>query len=498
VGSETAVTRGAAPWPLGALGLPCREQRPRVAVLGLARSGLAAARLLLERGCLPDLLDLREPEGGAAALRDLAARGARLRIGPHDPAWLGDFDLLIKSPGIPAEAAFVREAARAGVPVVGELELAFLAARGPVIAITGTNGKSTTTAWTGDILRTAGIRAQVAGNIGRAFSEAVLDDPDAVFVVEVSSFQLEDVRTFRPKAGCLLNLTPDHLDRHGSMDWYRDLKLRLFRHQKEDDFAFFGSDEALARYARPRLRSRWGRFVCTDLGEEGSFLRDDDLWLRFGKRELRLLSRSALSIPGPHNLENALAASACAFALGAEVPEIARSLASFRGLPHRLEPVGEIQGVRFVNDSKATNTDSLAVALRSFDRPVILIAGGRDKGQDFRPLRDTVEHATDLVLLIGEATSVLERDWEGVRMQRAASLEEAVEAALRRAGAGQVVLLSPACASFDMFRNYEDRGDRFREIVRRLERRVAGEQEDGEGAGREAGVRGSGEESGDA
>jgi UDP-N-acetylmuramoylalanine--D-glutamate ligase len=450
---------------LAPLGVRPKGSTLRAGVVGLARSGIGAARLLLSRGGEVELMDLRMPEESGNALDALASRGALLRIGPHDPAWLSRLDLLVKSPGVPAAAPFVREARRRGVPVIGELELGFLAARGPVLAITGTNGKSTTTAWAGDCLRAAGVPALVVGNIGRAFCEGVLEDPGATFVCEVSSFQLEDTVTFRPRVACLLNLSPDHLDRHGSMEAYREAKLSMFDRQTEEDLALLGPDEALASLARPRVRGRLARFLLEDRGENGAFVRGEAIWLRLDGREIRLTETRALSLPGPHNLENALAAAAAASDLGADPSAIARSLRSFAGLPHRLEPVGEIGGVRFVNDSKATNTDSLAVALRSFPQPVILIAGGRDKGQDFRPLRSLVERQVRLLVLIGEAADLLERSWSGVASRRASSLEEAVEIAHRSARPGEVVLLSPACASFDMFRNYEDRGDQFRELV---------------------------------
>ncbi len=473
----------AAPWPLGPLGLELRRAgatvpppageapAPRVAVLGLARSGVAAARLLLDRGCRVELLDLVMPVDEEASIRDLEQRGARLRIGPHDPAWLPEFDLLVKSPGVPAGAPFLIEARARGVPVIGELELAFLAAAGLILAITGTNGKSTTTAWAGDMFREAGVPVQVVGNIGRAMSDGVLEDPDAVFVVEVSSFQLEDARTFRPRVACLLNLTPDHLDRHGSLEAYREAKFKIFDRQEEEDLALIGPDEDLAKLAAPRLHARRARFAPADLGADGSFVRDEHLWLRLRGRETRLLPERSLSLPGPHNLENALAAAAGAAELGAEPDAIARSLSTFAGLPHRLEPVGTLDGVRFVNDSKATNTDSLAVALRSFPEPVILIAGGLGKGQDFRPLAPLVRARVGLLILIGRDAEAIGQAWNDVPSIRAGSLEEAVSLGRRNARAGGVVLLSPACASFDMFRNYEDRGDRFRSLVRALQGR---------------------------
>jgi UDP-N-acetylmuramoylalanine--D-glutamate ligase len=467
---------GTAPWPLGPLGLAARSGRPRVGVLGLARSGLGAARLLLGRSCQVDLCDLRLPEEGRGAILACQDLGATLRIGPHDPSWLDQYDLLVKSPGVPAEIPFLVEARRRGLPVIGELELGFLAARGPVLAITGTNGKSTTTAWAGDILREAGLRAQVVGNIGRAFCDGVIEDDSSIFVVEVSSFQLQDVRTFRPRVAVLLNFTPDHLDRHGTLQAYLEAKLALFREQGEDDLALIGPDEELAFRVRPSIRARWARFALRDPGVAGGFVRDGHLWLRRKGEETRLLPVDRVSLPGPHNLENALAAAAATAELGAEADAMVRSLSSFAGLPHRLERVGTIHGIRFVNDSKATNTDSLAVALRAFPEPVVLIAGGRDKEQDFRPLGPLVRERVALLILIGEAAENLERQWNGLSVVRADSLKDAVAIGVRRARPGQVVLLSPACASFDMFRNYEDRGDQFRDLVRRWVDQEGGEE----------------------
>jgi UDP-N-acetylmuramoylalanine--D-glutamate ligase len=419
-----------------------------------------------------ELFDLRPPEEHAPDVRALEAAGAIARFGPHDPAALDGLDLLVKSPGIGADIPFLTAAARRGLAVISELELAFLAVRGPVLAVTGTNGKSTTTAWAGDMLREAGFPTQVVGNIGRPFSEGVRENPDAVFACEVSSFQLEDVRTFRPRAALLLNLTPDHLDRHGSLENYLTAKLRLFDRQGREDLAVVGPDDALALAAARHGLAQRARFARDDRGGDGAFLADGMLVLRRGSEVTPLLPRERLALPGPHNLENALAAALGAAALGASPEAIARSLSSFAGLPHRLEPVGMVRGVRFVNDSKATNTDSLAVALASFDEPVILIAGGRDKGQDFRPLRSQILRGTSLVILIGEGADRMAEHWAGAPVVRAGALEEAVRLGLARARPGQVVLLSPACASFDMFHDYEDRGRCFRAAVAQLREEV--------------------------
>ncbi len=455
-----------APWPFGALGVRPENNPPRVAVLGLARSGLGAARLLIDHDCTVELLDLKTPAGHESQLEELRAAGIPLRIGPHDPAWLRGYDLIVKSPGVPAEIPFLAEARRLGVCVIGELELAFLAAEGPVLAVTGTNGKSTTTAWLGDMLREAGLPVEVVGNIGRSFSDGVRHNAGAFFACEVSSFQLEDIRSFRPAVACLLNLTQDHIDRHGTMEAYREAKLSIFRNQEPGDLSMVGPDDALAEEARTRTRGRWARFGMRDHGVEGAFAAGGALWLRRDGRGIRLAGLDDLALPGPHNAENAMAAAAAAFHAGVDPGALARSLCSFQGLPHRLEFVGEIGGVRFINDSKATNIDSLAVALRSFPGRVVLIAGGLGKEQDFGSVAPLVADRVSLVILIGTDAPVLEAAWgEDVGTRTAGSLEEAVDLAARHAVPGSAVLLSPACASFDMFDDYEARGDSFRAVV---------------------------------
>jgi UDP-N-acetylmuramoylalanine--D-glutamate ligase len=458
----------AAAWPLRALGLPGPRSGPRVAVLGLKRSGLAAARLLLERGCRVDLLDLKPPEAETDRLDELVERRARIRLGPHDPAWLEECDLIVKSPGVDRRIPFLREAGAKGIPVIGELELAWLATRGAVVAITGTNGKSTTTAWVGDMTRRDARPVEVVGNIGRPFSQGVLEHPDATFVVEVSSFQLEDAPTFRPKVAALLNLTPDHLDRHETFEAYRKAKLSIFSRQGSGDAAVLPGEGELAALRPAAPSVRLVRFGTGDPSEDGCHLRGGDLWLRDAGSDVRLLLRERISLPGPHNLANAAAAAATAMAAGVSPGSIAASLAEFPGLPHRLEPVGEIEGVRFVNDSKATNVGSLAVALRSFPGRVVLIAGGRGKGQDFAPLLPLVQKKVAALFLIGDDAKRLRSAWKAVESQVVGNLAEATRRAFAAARPEGVVLLSPGCASFDMFRDFEDRGDQFREQVRAL------------------------------
>ncbi|MCA9726821.1 MAG: UDP-N-acetylmuramoyl-L-alanine--D-glutamate ligase, partial [Candidatus Eisenbacteria bacterium] len=450
------------------LGLRLRHEPPCVAVLGLARSGWAAASLLAARTAARLLLLDRVPgastEERMSGLRR-SAHAVELRAGEHDAQWLDEIDLIIKSPGVDPRAPFVQAAVHAGVPVVGELELGALAARGPIGTISGTNGKSTTTAWTGDMMRRSGVAVQVVGNIGRPICEGVQEDPDAVFVAEVSSFQLEDSSRLHPRVATLLNLSPDHLDRHESFAAYRAAKLRMFQNQTAKDVAVLGDGPEMDELARVVVPARCLRVQMKDRGAEGCVLRDDRIWIRDRGLEVPLQPRARLSLPGRHNLENAMAAAATAHALGATPDAIAASLADFGGLPHRLEHVGTIAGIECINDSKATNVGSLEVALQAFDRPVRLIAGGVPKGQGFAPLATLVAQRTSGVYLIGEAAAQMEREWSTARSIRCPSLEAALDAALEDARVGDRILLSPGCASFDMFRDYEDRGDRFRALV---------------------------------
>lgn len=456
---------------IGRLGIVPGHRPPVAGVVGLARSGKGAALLLASQNVRtilfdrrPDLIDV-DPSW-AATWEKLEPKGSELLLGPHDPGRLPDLDFIVRSPGVDLQLEFLQLAREQGIPIIGELEFAALHAEGPILAITGTNGKSTTTAWACDMVRRSGERAQLAGNIGFALSEAVLEDPKATFVVETSSFQLEDARTFHPRVAALTNLTPDHLDRHADFSAYREAKLRIFANQGRDDAAVLGPDPGLDEIADASLVARRLRVRLEDRGEEGCFLRDDHLWMRAAGLEAPLLARSDLALPGEHNLQNALVAAAVAFAHGVPVKAVRQSLAEFPGLPHRLENVGTVGGVDCINDSKATNVDSLRVALVAFAEPVYLIAGGVPKGQDFAPLADRIAERTQRVYLIGEATEALVRAWgKKAALVRCRDLEDALNRALLAARPGERVLLSPGCASFDMFRDYEDRGNQFRELV---------------------------------
>jgi UDP-N-acetylmuramoylalanine--D-glutamate ligase len=441
-------------------------------VVGAARSGLAAARLLKRHGADVRLADrvFARPEGAALAQRlrrDLVADDCVI----DQPASLEGRDFVVWSPGIPETHPLAATARSRDLPVISELELGYLAAHAPLLCITGTNGKSTTTDLVGALVRAAGREVAVCGNIGRPICDVTETiGPSGLLVVEVSSFQLETVDRLRPFVATWLNLTPDHLERHGDLATYGALKQRLFARQEETDWSVWNADDP-AVMSRRAGRASALTFSRVAAVTEGAYVADGTITLAWRGGTEPLMPARELRIPGAHNLANALAALATVLPLEIGPATLRETLRGYAGLEHRLEPVATVDGVRFVNDSKATNTASLEVALASFDRPVVLIAGGRDKGQDFTPLADLVRRTVRHLVLIGEGAPRIGAAWSGVPVSRAASLAEAVDAGFdvaRRTGGG-TVLLSPACASFDMFTDYEDRGRRFKAEVARLE-----------------------------
>lgn len=438
-----------------------------VLVAGAARSGIAAARLLRRHGADVTLADRRPEIEWPEAARALAGEGVRCAYGREDAALLPGHDLVIWSPGWPLAHPLAEAARSAKLPVLSELELGQLAASAPLICVTGTNGKSTTTDLIGALLRAAGREVAVCGNIGRAVCEVAEQvSPQGLLVVEVSSFQLETVDRLQPHIAVWLNLSPDHLDRHGDLATYGAMKSRLFARQQPEDWAVGNADDP---EVISRLSGEGARLTFSSAGpvSEGAFAEDGEIALAWRGGRERLLARDEVRLPGPHNLANVLAALSAVLPLELAPDTLREVLREYRGLEHRLEPAGEARGVRFVNDSKATNTDSLRVALQSFPEPVVLIAGGLDKSQDFAPLAPLVRERVRHLVLIGQGASTLERAWTGPPTQRAGDLREAVTAAALAAQPDGVVLLSPGCASFDMFRDYEDRGRRFKEEVAR-------------------------------
>jgi len=455
----------------------------RACVLGLGRSGLAAVRLLHRQGALVRAVEERWREELAALWEPLAAQGAELVAGEAGPETLRGCDLLVRSPGVPSGNALLLAAHAAGLEVVSEIELTAremgaVAGTGgapagrALLAITGTNGKSTTTAWAAHLLRRAGVPAVACGNIGHALADAWIEDPARVFVAEISSFQLEDSPTLRPHAAAILNITPDHLDRYPDFAAYGDAKWAVARSQTVEDLLALGP--GLVEEGARRAASRLVECDPEDHGRpEALFVRQGAIHLRADGREVRLLAAGELALPGPHNLLNAMAALALGSALVPDPTALVPGLRDFPGLPHRLEVVGVLGGVRFINDSKATNVDSLRVALESYSEGIVLIAGGRDKAGDFEAIAPLVERRVRRIIAIGEAAARVRRAYPRVASESAPDFTSAIERAYAAADGRGIVLLSPGCASFDMFRNYEHRGEVFRAEVAALIRREA-------------------------
>jgi UDP-N-acetylmuramoylalanine--D-glutamate ligase len=434
-------------------------------VVGLARSGAGAASLLRRHGFAVRAVDAQPRERVAAAAR-MEREGVECVFGPPDPALLDGMELVVVSPGVSPSNPLVAGARRRGLPVLSELEVAARFLNGPMLAVTGTNGKTTTTTWLAHLLVAAGRSVHLAGNVGTALSEGADKlTPETFAVLEVSSFQLEWIERFRPDSASLLNLTPDHLDRYPSMAEYGAAKARVFENQRPRDVAVLNAADPGSMEFAPRVRGTLALFDSRGPVRHGAGVHAGALTLFREGVAIPVLPVERLALPGPHNLENALAALAMTLPWELDPARLAHGLSDFPALPHRLEPCGEVAGVRFVNDSKATNVNSLEMALRSFPVPVHLIAGGRDKHGDFESVAHLVNARVRTLLLIGEASERIARAYPGVTAVRCASLREAMQEGLGRAAPGEVVLLSPGCASFDMFRDFEDRGDQFRAAV---------------------------------
>jgi len=443
----------------------------RVLVLGLARSGLSAMRLLTDVGAdvlgMDENVSIEVPEG---------LSGADVVLGEFDTALLKDCDEIVISPGVPLSHDFVQEALAKGIPVISEIELGYRFCEAKIVALTGTNGKSTTVNMINAVLREAGFESMAAGNVGLPFTSVVSRlDGRGVFVLEISSFQLETIIRFRADVAGILNLTPDHLDRYDSLDSYYRAKLRIIENSGTDDFFFFFSASSILSDAATGFAGTSVSFSTSGKVENGAYLDGETLVIAKGEKVTPVMEVGELKVVGLHNVENALAAIAAAGAVGAS-PEACRSaLSKFEGLPHRMEMVATINGVSYYNDSKATNLEATLMSLKGIDSSVVLIAGGRDKGGDFGKLRKEADRLK-AVITIGEAAPLIEEALEKVvPTARSETMQEAVEMASRIADPGQIVLLSPACASFDMFENFEHRGDVFKECVLNLKRERDGE-----------------------
>lgn len=436
-------------------------------VVGLAKSGVAASLFLRERGAEVVATDAKaESELDVAGLKE---HGVIIRAGEAGPAVEG-FDLIVTSPGVPVNAPVLERARRHGIEVIGEIELASRFLQGKIIAITGSNGKTTTTALVGDVIRKGGKRAVVGGNIGTpAISLVPQTTPETFVVLEVSSFQLETIAKFRPHIAVVLNITPDHLDRHGSMEAYVAAKARIFENQSVSDFAVLNYDDPTCREMAQKLDAPvvcW--FSRTSEIERGAFVREQRILWRDAQGEREIMPVSDIPLKGAHNLENVLAAVAASVLAGCEIAGIARGVREFKAVEHRLEFVANIGGVQYFNDSKATNVDATIKALESFPANIHLILGGKDKGSDYTVLLPLVRERVKRVYTIGAAAEKIESHLRGTDVVRAGTLPEAVRLASANASPGDVVVLAPACASFDQFQNYEHRGRTFKELVRAL------------------------------
>ena len=442
----------------------------RVLVVGLARTGVVTALFSAGYGATVTATDERPETELQETAAKLRSAGVTLELGGHRAESFLEQDLIVVSPGVPAKLPELELARAGGTPVWSEIELAWRFLRGKLIAITGSNGKTTTTSLVAHILQTAGIPTLIGGNIGTPLLALVENSMDTtVTVAEISSFQLETIEKFRPEIGVLLNLTPDHLDRHASFDEYAQAKMRMFENQLERDIAILNADDPeITRRMPTKPHIFW--FSRQKRVAAGAFLRDEHIFFRNEGSEVALARRDEISLRGEHNVENVLAAGTAAYLAGADPAAIASGIKTFKGVEHRLEFVAEVSGVQFYNDSKATNVDAAVKAIEAFPGPLIVILGGKDKGSPYTPLRELLRERARLAILIGAAADKIAKDLgDAVPFERVGTLDRAVHLAMQTAQPGDTVLLAPACSSFDQFENYEHRGRTFKELVTSLE-----------------------------
>ena len=436
----------------------------RITVIGLGKSGLSAAKLLFDKGAEVTVTDVRGKENLEDAIDKLGSGKVKLKLGNDGRRATEDAEMIVISPGVPQDALAVMSAKKAGIRIISEIELFALYCSSPVVAVTGTNGKTTTVTLIADLLNRLGKKIEAAGNIGLPLTEILWAlSVETIVVAEVSSFQLEHIETFRPYISVILNITPDHLDRYGSFKDYAAAKARLLRNQKSSDWTVLNIDDnEVSTLAEDSSASVVG-FSRREILDEGIFVDAGEIVARLNGKEERICRVRDISMKGGHNLENCLAAAAVGLIYGGKSETIGDVVSKFSGLEHRLEYVRTVKGVEFFNDSKATNVAACAEALKSFTRPIILVCGGRDKGSDYSVLRKLLEEKAKSVVLLGEARGKMKCAFEGVvPCIEVDSLGDGVRKAFSVASSGDVVLLSPACSSFDMFRNFEERGRVFK------------------------------------
>jgi UDP-N-acetylmuramoylalanine--D-glutamate ligase len=453
----------------------------RVLVVGLAGTGVETARFFLERGAEVTVSDKKALEllgAHAGRLQELAAASAgklTLETGGHQLASFLSAQLIVVSPGVPLANPECIAARRAGIEVVAEVEIAFRHLKGKIVGITGANGKTTVTALTGHLLQRCGLPTFIAGNIGAPYPPLIAcvgrDDEKSWLVTELSSFQLEGTDRFCCHTSVLLNITPDHQDRYATFEDYAQAKARIFRNQTADQHAVLNGDDPVVLGLLPQVSGRVTYFSLKSRREPGLVLEGEGIEFRDGRRREQVMRIGDIPLKGMHNVENVMAALAVGLNLGLETGDMIEAVKSFKPVEHRLEWVGEISGIDFYNDSKATNMDSCIKALESFNSPILLILGGRNKGGKFSVLRDLAREKVKRILAIGESQGqIVEALSDSAPITECASMQQAVESAFQYAHDGDTVLLAPACASFDMFRNFEHRGQAFKEEVARLHR----------------------------
>src|SRR5579862_4536028 len=441
----------------------------RVLVVGLGKSGVASALFLKKHGAKVSVSDTKSGDELRNEIPVLLDHGITVETGGHGDRTFRGQDLIVVSPGVPVDAPPLVQARSLGENVIGEIELAAQFLPGPIVAITGSNGKTTTTTLVGEIMTAAGFPALVGGNIGTpAISLAERATPGTVIVLEVSSFQLETIQTFRPKVAVVLNVTPDHLDRHRTLEVYVNAKARIFENQQGSDFAVLNADDptCVAMAARTRAKVFW--FSRQKEVEQGAWVRDGNIVFRDERGQQEVLEVSEIPLKGAHNLENVLAPVCAGVLMGCAPEKIQHAVHNFKAVEHRLEFVATIRGVDYYNDSKATNVDATIKALESFPANIHLILGGKDKDSDYTQLNPLLRERVKRVYTIGAAAGKIESQIKGVEVDHVDTLETAVRHASAAATAGDVVLLAPACASFDQFQNYEHRGKVFKEVVHAL------------------------------
>ncbi|MCJ7497865.1 MAG: UDP-N-acetylmuramoyl-L-alanine--D-glutamate ligase [candidate division Zixibacteria bacterium] len=447
-----------------------RVRGKKVSIFGMARSGMAIAKLLKSLGAQVFITEKKEEENLSPEILELKRSGIEYETGGHTQKAIDYQDYLVISPGVSADLPILVEAQEKGIPIFSEIEVAFWLAEAQIVDITGSNGKTTTTTLVGEIFKEDGRECRVAGNIGVPFSSVAQEvSSRGIIVLEISSFQLEKIEEFSPKVSAILNITPDHLDRYPDLKSYTDAKLRLMENQTEKDFAVLNWDDPVTSKLAPLSRAKSLFFSTTSELKVGSYVKNGNLVFQLNGKIEEIIPVEDIGIKGPHNLANSAAACAICGVLGVKKESMEKALRSFKGVEHRLEEVAIIDQIRFVNDSKATNVDSVFYALQSIKEPIFLIAGGKDKGGDFTKLRELVQKKVKGLILLGQAKEKIKNALgDLVPTYLVDSMKEGVELGFQKAEKGDCVLLSPACASFDMFKDYEDRGRVFKLTVLNL------------------------------